>query len=401
MPPRRSEALNLPPAAGAKREGRVLTAEAYLFREPGCELRLQAGSKDASRWAMKAYSGIPFAHPLWGMMAIDLATLKVRGQKLPIIRQHDPSQVIGFSDKVAVSEAEGLQIEGVFSRVTAAALEVQKLAAEGFEWQASVGLNAADLEWVSRDETATVNGRKLKGPGTIMRNAVVGEVSFVVSGADPRTKVRTFAGEAEESPREILYAFSQGGQAASSEEERMSDRNGAGEGAGQGSAAPAITAAPTFSQADLDARVAEAIRRDREAEAARTKGIRAFAAKGQEELAQRLIDEGKTLEFAKDALMAELKVRHESKLAALTKDPAPGLTQAGASPAPAAGSRKPEDLDEKELILGGGRIDEAAAKAKFASSRALQSEFHGSELTYLACLRAESRGEIRSLPPRD
>jgi hypothetical protein len=372
---------SLPAAARALAQGRIPTREAFLFRNPEAVVLAGEAGK-GTRFKMTAVSGVPFRHPWWGNFVIDIETVKFKGQKFPVLREHMTERIVGWSDQ-ATKEGK-VEIEGTFSQVTADGKEVSGLASEGFPWGASVFARPGRIEHVQEGSEVTVNGKVVRGPGTIFRDTLIEEASFCAIGADPRARARTFSGS--ETEAEIIDAFSQAGEAR--KDDAMSDK--------KETPAPAGTPAPvTFTQEALDAKIAEALKTDREDRIKLSREIREAAAPGQEQIAQDLIDRGAKFDEAVRELLKDARAKLSAKREALTKDPLEGLKAAIETPA------KKEPSDESALILGHGQIDEEAAKVMFASNPAIREEFYGSEASYLAFLLAESRGQIRTIKARE
>src|SRR6185503_15427099 len=72
-----------------------------------------------------------------------------------------------------------------------------QLLAEGFPWQASVGIDQGSVESVKEGTEVEVNGQKLRGPGTVFRKSTLREASFVALGADPKTSAEAFAANSD------------------------------------------------------------------------------------------------------------------------------------------------------------------------------------------------------------
>lgn len=387
----KTKSNNLPIAALAERQGLRPNREAFTFRSGEVFSLALSNGTPAGRFSMRPISGVPFRHPYWGNFVIDTESLKFKSQKFPILREHQSTRIVGWSDS-AKTEKGAAVVEGTFSKVTSDGKEVAELALEGFPWEASVLAVPSSIEWVKEGAEVKVNGHTIKGPGAVFRGTLIEECSFCAIGADPRTKVRTFSGA--ETEQEIIHAFS--AEAVNQKEAAMPDP------IMTETPAPAAAPAPaTFSQADLDARVQAAIRADRESRTKLSADIRALAAPGQEKLAQDLIDGGKTLDQAKDAILSDLKAKLGQKVDTFHRDPGAGIVPRQASDVAPSAANAPAQADEKAIILGGGLIDEVKAKAKFAADPEIRKEFFGSESAYLALLRAESRGEVTSRPPKD
>ena len=57
--------------------------------------------------------------------------IEIGNQRKPVLRDHAPSKVVGFSDQIALTDA-GVEIGGVLSSVTSDGREVPGLSDEGF-----------------------------------------------------------------------------------------------------------------------------------------------------------------------------------------------------------------------------------------------------------------------------
>lgn len=149
------------------------------------QVELAAGEKEKVRgFLITAKTAKPVNRGYY-TFAIDVAGIRTEA-KMPILRQHDPSRVVGYGQ--AFKDGEVLYVEGEFSRVTSDGLEVVKLADEGFPWQASVGIWPDEYKILeSKKEKETVNGYEVEGPAVIYKKSHVREVSFVALGADPDT----------------------------------------------------------------------------------------------------------------------------------------------------------------------------------------------------------------------
>lgn len=180
---------------------RRVKAKGSRTRPVNASLRLSAGSGSVSlraarggegelpRFSMLAYTGAPMRPSGWWRdepIVVDLAGLEVSAKSRPILRDHDPAQVVGHSEDVRVDSA-GLHIDGVVSGAGPAASEVVESSRRGFPWQASIGFTISALEEIEHGERVVVNGRDLVGPLAIARRSVLNESSFVALGADDDT----------------------------------------------------------------------------------------------------------------------------------------------------------------------------------------------------------------------
>lgn len=163
------------------------------------DLRMQpapAGQK-TQRFAMLAHTGKAMPHWFFRKMVVELSGISFK-QKLPVLKDHDTEQRLGFTDKIALDE-RGLVAEGnmLDSELSA---QVKNEAAQGFPWQASVHLEIGKVQVLREGEDATVNGQQFSGPGAIVRQSTLREVTFTALGADDNTSAmplsRNGAGEA-------------------------------------------------------------------------------------------------------------------------------------------------------------------------------------------------------------
>jgi hypothetical protein len=184
LPTTATENLKMPKQEFVLNEGNALELSA-------------ADDKKASRtFKMKAYSGAPVSRFGFSLI-IDLAGISTK-QKTPILKNHDPDQIVGMSDSIEKT-ADGLMITGKLSSKTQAAREVAELADEDYEWQASVKCEVDEVQYLSENQVETVNGRQVKGPNmAIARKSRLRESSFCPVGADGDTSAAVFSFFAEE-----------------------------------------------------------------------------------------------------------------------------------------------------------------------------------------------------------
>lgn len=178
----------MPPKTNDRRE------EKLRFDAP---VKLLKGSDaELSGFEILAYTGAEVER-WWGRLAIDLDGIRA-AQQMPIFRDHDPGKIVGYSTESRAADG-GFSVRGVFSGAAEAAAEVRALAAEGFPWQASIGVQALQVLELAKGQSREVNGREIQGPAEIWLESRVSEVSFVPLGADAGTKVTVFS-EREEEP---------------------------------------------------------------------------------------------------------------------------------------------------------------------------------------------------------
>lgn len=179
--------MRQPVRAKARPQPISLTAEAVDILQAEAVPGIEPGLK---RFDMTAYTGASmqvgyYQHPV----VIDLAGLRVNAQRKPILRDHEPAQIVGHTDSIRVTDGlkQNLRVSGVISGTGPAAQEVVQLAANGFPWQASVGCSVDKIEFIERGQSVSVNGRSFAGPLYVARQTNLGEVSFVPIGADNAT----------------------------------------------------------------------------------------------------------------------------------------------------------------------------------------------------------------------
>ena len=156
-----------------------------------------ANPDDPRAFSMLAYSGN--AVKQWGSRVVfDMDGIDMSNQVIPILKQHDPSQVAGKSAKASLDKKSGIMISGTMSKVTAASKEICDLADEDFPWQASVGLDIdGDLEYVPSDKKVKLNGRTFQGPLYVAGKSTLRECSFVPLGADGATKSMVLSADSQ------------------------------------------------------------------------------------------------------------------------------------------------------------------------------------------------------------
>jgi phage major head subunit gpT-like protein len=156
------------------------------------------GGDDAKpkRFSMTAYTGGPMQVGNYGPpVVIDLAGLTAKAP-IPILRDHDPSRVVGHADEVTKTDSS-LKLAGLISGAGPDAAEVQAAAARGFPWKASVGVRPGKLEFVGEGVKTKVNGKTLTGPLEVARKSTLGETSFLAMAADRKSTTRIAATAAQ------------------------------------------------------------------------------------------------------------------------------------------------------------------------------------------------------------
>jgi len=130
----------------------------------------------------------------WGKLAVAVEGISAK-QQMPIFRDHDRSQIVGHTTKSS-NDNGTFKVSGLFSKSTDAAKEVLGLAAEGFPWQASIGVKPKMIMEIMEGSAMLVNGQNVTGPAEVWLESEVYETSFVPLGADAETKITVFEVEA-------------------------------------------------------------------------------------------------------------------------------------------------------------------------------------------------------------
>lgn len=173
--------------------------------EPGTEIRISAAGSTARIKAAEgdgesaklgtfegnAYTGAAMRPDgWWRPIVVDLAGVRVPSQHRPVLRQHDPEQIVGHTETVTVTPDgpdKGIKIAGVFSGEKQHTDKVTVPGKNGFQWQLSIGATPVRVEELAAGKTAVVNGVEFTGPLDISRETDLGEISFVPLGADGNT----------------------------------------------------------------------------------------------------------------------------------------------------------------------------------------------------------------------
>ncbi|MEW6199161.1 MAG: hypothetical protein AB1601_10950 [Planctomycetota bacterium] len=149
------------------------------------------------RFTMLAYTGEPMHVEGWRYpVVVDLEGLSIPSQRRPVRFGHSMYAGVGHTERIVI-EGGRLIAEGVVSRETAVAREVVASGKRGFPWQASIGAQVAQADFVRAGKSVTVNGRTFDGPLYVARRTVLGEISFVDLGADGGTTA-TIAAQQQE-----------------------------------------------------------------------------------------------------------------------------------------------------------------------------------------------------------
>ena len=155
------------------------------------------GGDAIPRFMMVAYTGEPMTVEGWRHpVVVDLEGLSIPSQRRPVRFGHSMFAGVGHTERIVV-EAGRLIAEGIVSRDTDVAREIVASGKRGFPWQASIGAQVAQAEFIRNGKSITVNARTFEGPVYVARRTVLGEISFVDLGADGNTTA-TIAAQRQE-----------------------------------------------------------------------------------------------------------------------------------------------------------------------------------------------------------
>jgi hypothetical protein len=165
----------------------------FVFNMPGM-VEFAAAGEDGQKNKIRLtlYDGSVVKHWYWGNLAFELSTMRMAKKRNPILFTHDVSQRAAVSDTAEFDPK--FIMEGDFLKSSKIAEEIKAQMTEGFPFEASLRFDPdrSKIEFVNGDETIEVNGNKLKGPGTVIKNACILEGSICVFGALKNTQSEAF-----------------------------------------------------------------------------------------------------------------------------------------------------------------------------------------------------------------
>lgn len=152
------------------------------------------------RFDLVAYTGgVIRPYGWWDGVVVDLAGIEVASDMLPLRFGHRSEWGAGIGHTTEVVASNGkLTAKGVVSRDTLTAREVVTSARNGFPWQASIGADPLEVEYLREGVVTTVNGQQVSGPLDIVRRCRLKEISIVDLGADSNTEVTIAAQRGQE-----------------------------------------------------------------------------------------------------------------------------------------------------------------------------------------------------------
>lgn len=190
----------------AKRRRKLIKASKF---EP-CELTFSSsnsvelraaeeGQNALKQFEITAYNGGSLSLSNFDVPCyIDCSDVMVHGagKQQPILKEHNSRALVGHGTPVVASDNLKV-VEGVISHENEYSQEILRAAANGFEWQASVGGKMTKMPVkLQAGQTRNINGRSVSGPAMIIRGFLWRETSFCGIGCDDeRASARVAASE--------------------------------------------------------------------------------------------------------------------------------------------------------------------------------------------------------------
>jgi len=143
---------------------------------------------------IEAYNGGIMNVGYWGPVVIDLTGLTA-SDSTPILYAHNQSSIeniLGQTTAIA-NDGKTLSMSGQVMADSQTAGSVKTLAANGFKFQASVGVDPQKHGEIEAGAEIEVNGQMLQGPFTLIEAGKLNEVSVVTMGADGNTSAKIAA----------------------------------------------------------------------------------------------------------------------------------------------------------------------------------------------------------------
>jgi len=323
--------------------------------------------KRGNGFKIEAYTG-EVVERWFGKLVISIEGMRA-GNNLPILRDHNPGQIVGYSLKSWTDNS--FFVEGKFSDVTEVSKEVKGLADEGFPWQASIGVRPNVVLSLEEKSSMQVNGETIQGPAEVWLESTVREVSFVPLGADGNTNVSRFSTFEEIAPETneldgAEYKLNKGDTMTITLALLEKD-------------APELL--KDIQEDAMTQGLKQGAEKGAEKELARIKSVSEQLMPGHEKLLQQLMFDGKTT--GPEAAVQILAAEKALKVTALENLESGAEQSVHNSTAPLT-----EDLTDSE------EFDEEKAKVKFNTTKALKEEF-GDVETYLAYLEAVDTGQVK------
>ncbi|MBR5940606.1 MAG: hypothetical protein IKZ88_05045 [Neisseriaceae bacterium] len=149
-----------------------------------------------------ANSGKPFEY--WGEQhVVDFTGIQFK-EKVPVLREHDRSQVAGVCS-LSLNDLGELAVLGeLFNNEHGKA--IIEAADSGFPWEMSIDCRPAVVSHLKGGQELTVNGNMVNGEAVILQQVTVREVSFCATGVDSQTHATVLSDKGDEMTLEEALA---------------------------------------------------------------------------------------------------------------------------------------------------------------------------------------------------
>jgi hypothetical protein len=329
------------------------------------------GKSELSGFEIEAYTGA-VVDRWWGKLAINVAGISAK-QQMPVFKNHDPDKIVGYSTSTAKDAS--FWVNGVFSDATESAKEIKGLAAEGFPWQASIGVRPKVIMEIREGASMNINGAEVLGPAEVWMESEVVETSFVPLGADANTRISVFSEIQETDKNRAILPKNNNAERPIMDLKTLKKDH-----------ADLVTAIIEEALAGWEVKLADAIAegfaKGAIAEQLRIKGVREQSVPGHEALIEQMAFDGKsTAADAALAIVAAEKTLRATTLANIQNNAAPIIPQ----------------VDGDNLAAVSGEVKgtvEEMAKAAWDKSEDVRDEFR-SFGAFLAFRKAEAAGQVR------
>lgn len=139
--------------------------------------------------SMLARSADPIDHWYWGAVVHDMDGLELHKDRIAVDYCHADDEILGYIDGFDADPSVGLTLTGglVPYRDDDRVSEIRHKAAQGVPYEASIYFDDAKVERLDDGQVATVNGREIEGPASIIRRWSLRGVAVCPYGADKNT----------------------------------------------------------------------------------------------------------------------------------------------------------------------------------------------------------------------
>lgn len=138
---------------------------------------------------IKIYAGEILKNSYLGSFVIDLGSMKMKTERIPLLYRPDPDHQLGVSTGAHIEGVStGAHIEGsfvIFGQLFAHDIEAMQLKKEGgggvcFESIIQFDPDSVKTKLIKTGQKVEINGHTLTGPITILENAIIIEASIFV-----------------------------------------------------------------------------------------------------------------------------------------------------------------------------------------------------------------------------